>query len=151
MNKKTGINVVSKDTVIFGNLVTRDSVEVFGEINQPSGNKKHLAISSSGNIFIDKDATVRGDIKANNIVAEGKLEGNIIAAGNVTLVDGCTVNGNIESTGLTIGEKVNFEGKVTNKLAERAPVVGKVKKMPAEPFIRLRNLLKGISHADSKS
>lgn len=155
MNKKNlSINIVSKDTVIFGNLVTRSSVEVFGEINQPSGNKKHPAISSSGNVFIDKDAVVKGDIKANDIIIEGKLEGNIIAAGNVTLIDGCAVSGNIESSGLTIGEKVIFEGKVINKLTqkqEQVSIISKMKTIPVGYFIKLRKLLKGVSHVDSKS
>lgn len=153
MNKKNlGINIVSKDTVIFGNLVTRSSVEVFGEISQPSG--RHPAISSSGNVFIDKDAVVKGDIKANDIIIEGKLEGNIIAAGNVTLIDGCAVSGNIESSGLTIGEKVIFEGKVINKLTqkqEQVSIISKMKTIPVGYFIKLRKLLKGVSHVDSKS
>ncbi len=113
------INIISKDTVIFGNFVTRSSVEVFGKIKQPVNQEKQPAIASNGHIFIAKNASIEGDVKANDIVIEGKLQGNIIADGNVTLINGCEVNGDIECSGLVIDEGVAFKGRVISKLTQR--------------------------------
>ncbi len=154
LSRKLSINIVSKDTVIFGNLITRSSVEIFGKIKQPVSQKNQPAIASNGNIFVAKSATVEGDIKANNIAIEGTLQGSIIANGTVSLIDGCIVSGDIESSGLIIGEMVAFKSNVINKLTlkqERVTSADKVRAILAGYLLKIKKDLTGIGHVDSQS
>ncbi len=154
MSRKLNINIVSKDTVTFGNLVTRGSVEIFGKIKLPVRHKDQPAIASNGNIFIAKSAMVEGDIKANNITIEGKLQGSITANGTVSLIDGCIVSGDIESSGLMIGERVVFKGNVINKTTqkqEQVSFIDKIKTIFAGYLLKVKKTLTGIGHADSQS
>ena len=96
--------------VIHGKLETRGNYQIVGQV---LGDIVELE-NSNGIIWIDKNASVRGNIICTNIVLEGKVEGNVVASGTVEVCSGATINGDIESERLHVDSNARINGRLNS-------------------------------------
>ena len=104
---------------IDGNLETEGEVQVDGRIN---GNIR------CAHLTVGRDATIIGDITAEEVVVRGKVTG-IIRGNRVILQDGAQVESEIFQTKLTIEEGANFKGMIRD---QGEPSVSALKDMAAD-------------------
>lgn len=128
--------VVSKDTVITGDIKSDGSIEMYGTVtgsihttgkvkingkmmNDVQGLDVDLLestvrgnVSASGTITVDSGSVVVGDIKCGDLVFGGKLKGNIHVMGNVSCKSSAVVLGDIVSTTLTVENGASLQGNV---------------------------------------
>lgn len=128
--------VVSKDTVITGDIKSDGSIEMYGTVtgsihttgkvkingkmmNDVQGSDVDLLestvrgnISASGTITVDSGSVIVGDIKCGDLVFGGKLKGNIHVMGNVSCKSSAVVLGDIASTTLTVENGASLQGNV---------------------------------------
>lgn len=71
-----------------------------------------LVMETQDDLFIEKDATVKGSIKCHNLNLYGFFEGNILASGKVSIYPCANLNGKINASQIEIhpGALVDFEG-----------------------------------------
>jgi len=67
-------------------------------------------INCPGTLVIGKGGTVKADIKVNNAIVGGNVQGNIDAKEKIELQAGSKLEGDIKTTRLVIDEGVFFEG-----------------------------------------
>ncbi len=128
--------VVSKDTVITGDIKSDGSIEMYGTVtgsihttgkvkingkmmNDVQGSDVDLLestvrgnVSASGTITVDSGSVVVGDIKCGDLIFGGKLKGNIHVMGNVSCKSSAVVLGDIVSTTLTVEHGACLQGNV---------------------------------------
>ena len=108
--KITFDSILGFGCVIHGKLETRGNYQIVGQV---LGDIVELE-NSNGIIWIDKNASVRGNINCNNIVLEGKVEGNVVASGTVEVCSGATINGDIESERLHVDSNARINGRLNS-------------------------------------
>lgn len=79
--------------------------------------------SDGGLLVIGRDAEVKAEIKVGNMVAEGKVYGNIIANDKVDLRSPAQIFGDIETARLSVEEGVVFVGNANVNPGELQPSV----------------------------
>ncbi len=104
---------------IDGNLTTEGEVQVDGRIN---GNIR------CAHLTVGREATIIGDITAEEVVVRGKVTG-IIRGNRVILQDGAQVESEIFQSKLTIEEGANFKGMIRD---QTEPHVAALQNMAAE-------------------
>ena len=70
--------------------------------------------NGNGIIWIDKNASVRGNITCTNIILEGKVEGNVVASGTVEVCSGASISGDIESERLHVDPNARINGRLNS-------------------------------------
>jgi len=68
-------------------------------------------IEAEGFLYIEDGASVQADVKARNIVVGGKVTGNLEARGEIEMLPGCVVYGNVRAGRVRIADGVVFEGR----------------------------------------
>jgi cytoskeletal protein CcmA (bactofilin family) len=121
MARKTDVfNVSNIDTVISsgvrlkGNLVSDGDVAVDGTL---VGN-----INSGGHVAIGVNARIAGNIKAISIQIAGEVEGDLVAADSVSLIETAQLRGNIDTTQFEVAMGAIFIGTSKMKPAEAREV-----------------------------
>ncbi|WMX12578.1 MULTISPECIES: polymer-forming cytoskeletal protein [unclassified Aureispira] len=122
-NSKSSTNTTSSlevcnialGTTIEGSFKAEANIRLEGSIY---GN-----VSCSGRIVMSKNAYIKGDIICQNIVSEGKVEGNIVAKEKVHLFATAIVEGNIKYTKLQIEEGAIFNGQAMCAKSTTAPSI----------------------------
>ena len=104
---------------IDGNLTTEGEVQVDGRIN---GNIR------CAHLTVGREATIIGDIVAEEVVVRGKVTG-IIRGNRVILQEGAQVESEIFQSKLTIEEGANFKGMIRD---QTEPHVTALQDMAAE-------------------
>lgn len=104
---------IALGTTIEGNFKAESNIRLEGTIY---GN-----VSCSGRIVMSKNAYIKGDIVCQNIVAEGKVEGDIIAKDKIHLLPTAIIDGNIKYTKLQIEEGAVFNGQAICSKSTVAP------------------------------
>lgn len=113
--------ILGAGTKIDGELYTRGSLRVEGEIN---GN-----IKADGDLFIGESGTLNAEIIARNVIIAGTVTGNITASQKIELMPSGKLNGDIQAKVLKIEEGAIFNGrsKPANKEKIANVSVNKVK------------------------
>jgi len=95
--------LIGRDVVIEGgSLTSTETVRIDGTyIGQ---------ISCQGNLLIGETGLIKGDIIAQNILVNGKIEGNISASEEVHLATTCEVIGDISYANFIVDEGAKFTG-----------------------------------------
>jgi cytoskeletal protein CcmA (bactofilin family) len=70
--------------------------------------------NGNGILWIDKYASVKGNITCTNIVLAGKVEGNVVASGTVEVCSGATISGDIESERLHVDPNARINGRLSS-------------------------------------
>jgi cytoskeletal protein CcmA (bactofilin family) len=107
--KITFNSILGFGCVIHGKLETRANYNVVGRV---LGDIVELE-NGSGILWIDRHASVRGNITCTNIVIAGKVEGSVVASGTVEVCSGATISGDIESEHLHVDPNARINGRLT--------------------------------------
>jgi len=99
-------SVVGESMVIIGQLDAAEDLVIAGRLE---GSIMHTA----NRLVIRATGVVKADIATNNLIIEGRVEGDIHGRQSVVLSETAVVTGNIETTRLTITDGAQFNGKVT--------------------------------------
>lgn len=106
-------NRIEKDSVIKGDIQSDSGWEIAGVLR---GN-----LLTHGDVTIDENAEVFGDVKGDNIQVKGKVTGNIAANRNLMLYSTCITSGDIVYEHLVVEEGALFSGRsLTVAAAEKA-------------------------------
>lgn len=100
-------------TTIEGTFKAESNIRLEGTI--------HGSVSCAGRIVMSKNAYIKGDIVCQNIVSEGKVEGDIIAKDKIHLCPTAIVEGNIKYTTLQIEAGAIFNGQAICAKSKAAP------------------------------
>lgn len=108
--------VIGKSTVIVGNIVSQDQVQlsghVVGNIDVNGGPHAQLAVMAQGH--------VEGDINAQQASVNGVVTGNIASTGRVELHSCADVKGNITYATMAIEHGAKLYGIMSSKDAEQS-------------------------------
>ncbi|MCR5108201.1 MAG: polymer-forming cytoskeletal protein [Lachnospiraceae bacterium] len=104
---KTIMTIISRDTVINGDIETETSIRIDGKVR---GN-----ITTKGIVLISRNASVTGDIKAESIVVAGCVEGNLHIEEKTNIEDTGELYGDVETKRLLIDENSVFFGNCIMK------------------------------------
>ncbi len=96
------VSIISNGVKIEGNINSEGNVRIDGIVK---GN-----LSVNGNLTMGEQAQVIGEIKARNVITNGKVEGKIIAAEKLRLESKAVVKGDIISRILIVEEGAVFDG-----------------------------------------
>ena len=107
--KITFNSILGSGCVVHGKLETRANYRVVGQV---LGDIVELE-NGSGILWIDRHASVRGNITCTNIVIAGKVEGSVVASGTVEVCSGATISGDIESERLHVDPNAKINGRLS--------------------------------------
>ncbi|AFN73523.1 hypothetical protein MROS_0279 [Melioribacter roseus P3M-2] len=96
------VSIISNGVRIEGNINSEGNVRIDGIVK---GN-----LSVNGNLTMGEQAQVIGEIKARNVITNGKVEGKIIAAEKLRLESKAVIKGDIVSRVLIVEEGAVFDG-----------------------------------------
>ncbi len=97
------VNVIGSDTRIDGSLSTRTEVHLLGEID---GDVECVSLT------VEAEAGIRGDVTAaQNVVIRGKVVGNLVVDGKLTITDTGSVAGIVRARSMTIDEGAELSGR----------------------------------------
>ena len=109
--------ILGKGTKIKGDIITKGSLRIEGELEGQ--------IKSKGNIFIGEEGVVRSGIEGKKVVIAGKVKGNITAKEKLELLSSGNIIGDITTNLLKIEEGATFVGSskmVNNKNKENKKI-----------------------------
>jgi cytoskeletal protein CcmA (bactofilin family) len=95
-------NLISEDTTVEGNLISKGEIEVLGEVN---GDIECTSVT------IGESGKLNGKLTANDVMIDGRLNGSIHSH-NVTLRSGCHVEGDVHYVSLMIEDGGTLQGTV---------------------------------------
>ena len=95
---------IGKSLFLDGELIGKDGLIIEGRINGK------IIVDTS--ISVEKGATLKADIKANNVKISGEVKGNISSTGNVHYMEDCTVTGNTTTARILIEDGATIKGSV---------------------------------------
>ena len=95
--------------VVHGKLKTRGNYHVVGQV---LGDIVELE-NGIGILWINKYASVRGNITCSNIVIAGKVEGTVVASGTVEVCSGAIISADIESERLHVEPNARINGRLS--------------------------------------
>ena len=97
-------SIIAPGLTIEGKIIGRGHVRVAGRFKGD--------IQVEGNLHIDADAKVEGQVKANEVIISGELQGNIESAKHVELRQGGTINGDVKAGSLTVATGARMRGNM---------------------------------------
>jgi len=83
----------------------------FEKIMNIDGKFEGELIADQGELIVGKTGTVKADVKVNNAIIEGRLDGNLEAAEKVELKQNAQLIGDLQAKTLVIEEGVVFVGQ----------------------------------------
>ncbi len=104
--------IVGINSIFEGNIQTEGTIRIDGRIIGD--------LRINGDVYVGKDASISGNIYANNVYISGKVEGNIEAKGVLKVHASAKLCGDIAVHSLVTEEGSLFEGKC--KMLAVAPV-----------------------------
>lgn len=109
MAKNKEEKILDVDASMQGTIAFKDPVNL--RINGTFEGK----LDTKGNLTIGENAKVRASIHGDNIVIAGKVVGNVTATQSLSIVSPASIEGDIITPRLSIGEGAVIEGHVTMK------------------------------------
>ena len=97
-------SLIAPGLTIEGKIIGKGHVRVAGRFKGD--------IHVEGNLHIDADARVEGQVKANEVVVSGELQGNIDSARHVELRQGGAINGDVKAGSLTVATGARMRGNM---------------------------------------
>lgn len=94
--------IIGKETVIQGDIKSKGSLRVEGEVKG--------AMEIEGNVFIGRDGRIEADILSENIIVAGSVQADIKSKGKLKILSQGKVVGDIEVSHLIIDEGGSFIG-----------------------------------------
>ena len=114
--------IIGQGTVLKGECSVKGTVRVDGVIDG--------CLIASGVAILGKSGCVKGDMKVQNAIVGGKVEGNVIAQGRLELQTGANVQGDVAARKLIVEEGVFFDGSCS---METEPAGVRTEQVAASP------------------
>ena len=104
---ETSLNVnsisrISAGTIIKGEIVSPYDIRIDGTFEGK--------VQTKGRVVVGETALIKGDIICENIDLWGKVEGNLFVKDTLALMEGCSVNGNLNIRRLSVELGSVFNG-----------------------------------------
>lgn len=125
---------LGSDVEFSGSLSFKDKLNINGKFEGD-------LCSEGGLLIIGKDAEVKADIKVGNLIAKGKVYGNITAYDKVELHDQAHIFGNIEASRLSMEEGVILVGNINVNPSSIEPETEIEDIKPKKSFVKDEDLL----------
>jgi cytoskeletal protein CcmA (bactofilin family) len=103
--------LLSKDTEIRGTVKTQGSIRVDGAVFGDLHSVKTVTIGASG--------IVEGNVTGEDIIVAGKVKGTLTARGRISLEGSAQIEGDLNTTRLSIAEGAVFRGLSNMGIAVR--------------------------------
>src|SRR5271167_4311360 len=132
-------------TVLTADCEFKGALAFSGEL-QLHGRLEGTIESEGGTLTIGEEAMIKAEIKVNDVLIYGKVQGNIYATGRVELRGKAEVYGDLHANRLAMDDGVVFVGR-SNSLSGKNQPAGEFSKM----FTRLGTLAKSSNGASAKT
>jgi cytoskeletal protein CcmA (bactofilin family) len=99
-----------KESVIAASLVFEGKIQGSGDIRIAGQFKGDIDVQ--GDVSVETGAKLTGSVRANKVVIAGEMEGNIVAAARVELLDTGLLNGDLKAGSLTVAAGSRMRGQV---------------------------------------
>jgi cytoskeletal protein CcmA (bactofilin family) len=108
-------SLLSKKVSIVGDIQGNEDLHVEGRFKG--------SIKISGNIFVGQTGVVEADVEADNIIIQGKINGNVVARQQLEIQSPGQLIGDCSAQSIDIKEGAIFEGR-SNMLRPAATATG---------------------------
>lgn len=109
---------ISDGVEIKGELLSQQSIKIDGTVDGK--------LEVKGSLVLGKTALIKGEIKVQNLILAGKIEGNIYASEKVDVMSTGQINGDVQCKVLTIEEGGILEGN-SRMVKQESKIVKKEK------------------------
>ena len=96
------ISRISAGTIIKGEIVSPYDIRIDGTFEGK--------VQTKGRVVVGETANIKGDVICENIDLWGKVEGNLFVKDTLSLMEGCSVNGNLNTRRLSVELGSLFNG-----------------------------------------
>ena len=96
------ISRISSGTIIKGEILSPYDIRIDGTFEGK--------VQTKGRVVVGETAFIKGDIICENIDLWGKVEGNLFVKDTLSLMEGCSVNGNLNVRRLSVELGSTFNG-----------------------------------------
>ena len=96
------ISRISSGTIIKGEILSPYDIRIDGTFEGK--------VQTKGRVVVGETAFVKGDIICENIDLWGKVDGNLFVKDTLSLMEGCSVNGNLNVRRLSVELGSTFNG-----------------------------------------
>lgn len=96
-------SIIGADMVVEGNIKAKDTIRVEGFV---TGN-----VETEGALVLSATGKVKGNLKGNNIIIGGVLEGDLVCGGKTEVISTGKVIGNMHTKSLIVDENAVFQGQ----------------------------------------
>ena len=151
MNESDLTASISKNTVVKGDVATKDNLEIFGHVEGDviskavvkvygvvrgkiccetfvaSGAKICGDITCTHSVVVRTNTEIEGDIKCGSASISGAILGNVIAGEMVSLSETASVTGNVIAAGIEVSKGAILNGSVETQKKEPPKPVEKAK------------------------
>lgn len=149
--------IIAPGTIIRGSVESDTSMELYGEVqgdivttkdlklkgkiqgNATGGNVElysiHMVgnITASGTAMLDADSEVEGDVKAESMVLNGKIQGDVQVSKRLSLEGNAVINGRVAAERLSVDEGAIIQGEIFIGRGELPPKPQAAAPSPARP------------------
>jgi cytoskeletal protein CcmA (bactofilin family) len=124
--RDTAVTILTSGCHFNGKLYCRGSSRIGGRIEGQ--------IVSEGLLIIEEQALITAEIKADEVVIQGRVKGKLEATGRVELTATCLFEGDIATPVLVVNEGAQFNGRSKMMTSQSdVKVGGNIAKMPNRP------------------
>lgn len=102
---KDGGTYIGKSFVIKGEMSGDDQIHIDGRVEGP-------IMLSDGRVNIGRDAVVKSNVQAGEVIVRGSLEGNLTARDRVEVHSGGSLTGDVKAARVTVELGAYFHGRV---------------------------------------
>lgn len=120
-----------KESLIAASLIFEGRIQGSGDIRIAGQFKGDVDVQ--GDVTIETGAKLTGSVRASKVIIAGELEGNIVAAARVELLDTGLLNGDLKAGSLTVAAGSRMRGQVECGWEDK-PAPKSFVKMDAKPM-----------------
>ena len=121
--RDTAVTILTNGCHFSGKLYCRGASRIGGKIEGQ--------IISEGLLIIEDEAVITAEIKADEAIIQGRVEGKLHATGRVELCASSHFDGDIVTPVLIVREGAQFNGRSSMVRAEATPAAGKTPRIVA--------------------
>ncbi len=110
LTSQTDRHPESKESLIAAGMIVEGKIEGTGNVRIVGRFKGEVSLK--GDLTIERGAHISGEIRAENIVVRGEVEGNIHATARVELSESGELTGDLKASSLTVAAGSRMRGKV---------------------------------------
>ena len=101
---RPGASVVASGTEITGEVTTQGDLRIEGNVEGD--------VHTRGEVVISDRGSVNGDVQADTVVVEGRIDGTVTAREVARLMSGCRVTADLRSPAVQLEEGARFDGRI---------------------------------------